>query len=241
MRCRRAKARWIEQSLLDVKARRQSRTLISIGPSRTGIRGAADPPIRAILATSPYLDDRRFLINRFEHLWPIPPLLADLNRRSIWGDPPELFDFFVGHRDTTCRPIFPTMEGTDPAAAVGKAVNHDIKSAADSARGCASGIFLRWIRNMEREMKIALGIPAIDLVNAFRRLHIAFFFFCSDRTASQGDAIGFDYFSLAKERQFPRRFFNEDLINRRVCRQMMPDWVRVKKDPDSADRRDDHD
>jgi hypothetical protein len=33
---------------------------------------------------------------------------------------------------------------------------------------------IRWIRNVQREMEIALGISAVDFVDPFRRFHVAF-------------------------------------------------------------------
>jgi hypothetical protein len=36
-------------------------------------------------------------------------------------------------------------------------------------------VFIRGIRNVQREMETALRVSAIDLVNPFRRLHVAFF------------------------------------------------------------------
>ena len=66
------------------------------------------------------------------------------------------------------------MKGANPPASVLNSVDHDIKTSRDSLRGRTLLVFIRWIRNVQREMETALRIPAIDLVDSFRRFHAGF-------------------------------------------------------------------
>jgi len=81
---------------------------------------------------------------------------------------------------------------------------------------------------MQRKMKAALRIPAVDLVNTFRCFHVALLFLRPDRAAAQGNAITLEPPAVAKERQFPFRFFDYDPIDRRSGGEGMPIVVRVE-------------
>ena len=142
-------------------------------------------------------------------------LWANLDCRAVWCHPPELFDFFVGERDATRRPIIPTMKGANPAVSIWNSVDHDVKTSGDTALGSACVVIIRWIRNMQRKMKAALRIPAVDLVDSFRRFHVALVFLRPDRAVAQRNAVSFEAFAVAKERQIPRRFLDDDPIDRR--------------------------
>jgi hypothetical protein len=41
---------------------------------------------------------------------------------------PEFLDLFIGERDATRSPVFPTMKRTNPAASVLNSVNHNVKT-----------------------------------------------------------------------------------------------------------------
>ena len=67
------------------------------------------------------------------------------------------------------------MKRANPAASVLNSVDHDVKTSRNSVRSRTLVVFIRWIRNVQREMETALRISAIDLVDPFRRFHVAFF------------------------------------------------------------------
>ena len=52
---------------------------------------------------------------------------------------------------------------------------HDVKTRRNAARSCTLVVFIRWVRNVQRQVEIALRISTIDFVNSFGRFHIAFF------------------------------------------------------------------
>ena len=60
-------------------------------------------------------------------------LWANLDGRPVQCNPPELFDFFVGKRNATRRPILPTMKRANPAASIWNSVDHDVKTGGDAA------------------------------------------------------------------------------------------------------------
>jgi hypothetical protein len=101
-------------------------------------------------------------------------------------------------------------------------VDHDVKTSGDTALCRASVIVIRWIGNVQRKMIAALRIPAVDLVDSFRRFHVALLFLRPDRAAAQCNAISLELPAVAKDRQFPGRFFDEDPIDRRSRAQGMP-------------------
>src|SRR5688500_18397070 len=95
----------------------------------------------------------------------------------------DLLDLIVGQRQTT-----------DSYAI---SVNEDVTTGRFSRRPCTvHGI---WIRDAKRKMKAALWIKPVDVIRAFRYLHIALLNFrsdtatcCADRIRSQQhERIGF--------------------------------------------------
>ncbi len=110
---------------------------------------------------------------------------------------------------------FRPMKRANPAASIWNSVDHDVKTGGDTALCRASVIVIRWIGNVQRKMKAALRIPAVDLVDSFRRFHVALLFLRPDRAAAQCNAISLELPAVAKDRQFPGRFFDDDPIDRR--------------------------
>jgi hypothetical protein len=155
-------------------------------------------------------------------------LRANLDGRAVRRDSPEFFDFLVGERDATRRPVLPTVKGANPAVSISNSVDHDVETGRDTALCGACVIVIRWIGNVQRKMKAALRIPAVDLVGSLRRFHVALLFLRPDRPAAQGNAISFEPLAVAKDRQFPGRFFDDDAIDRRSRGQGMPVVVCVE-------------
>src|SRR4030095_273017 len=92
-------------------------------------------------------------------------LRANLDRRAVRRDAPELFDFLIGKRDATRRPILPTMKGANPAESILNSVDHDVETGGNTALCGACLIVIRWIGNVQRKMKAALRISAVDPVD----------------------------------------------------------------------------
>src|SRR5215208_1840919 len=106
-------------------------------------------------------------------------LWMDFDCRAVRRNPPEFFDLLVGNCYATGGPIGPAMKGANPAASILNSVNHDVKTSRDSACSRTAVVFIRWIRNVQRQMETALRISAIDLVDPFWRFHVAFFLLCA--------------------------------------------------------------
>jgi len=166
-------------------------------------------------------------------------LWTNLDGRAVWCDPPKLFDFFVGKRDATRRPILPTMKRAHPAASILNSVDHDVETGGDAALCGACVIVIRGIGNVQRKMKAALRIPAVDLVDSFRRFHVALLFLRPDRAAAQRNAVSLEVPAVAKDRQFPGRFFDDDPIDRCFGGQGMPVVVCVEVNSQSQRTDDD--
>src|SRR5438128_3120415 len=99
-------------------------------------------------------------------------LWADLDCRAVRRHPPKFFDLFVGKSDATDGPILPTMERAHPAKSISNPVDHDVKTGGDTSLCSACVIIVRRIGNVQRKMKAALRIPAVDLIDTFRRVHV---------------------------------------------------------------------
>src|SRR5262249_13485884 len=113
--------------------------------------------------------DFRKIVGLPDRLW------ANLDCRAVGCYPPEFLDFFVGNCDATGGPIVPAMKRANPAASVSNPVDHDVRTGRNAACSRTLVIFIRWIRNVQREMEAALRISTINLVDPFRRFHVAFF------------------------------------------------------------------
>ncbi len=108
----------------------------------------------------------------------------DFNCALVGRDPPKLFNFFVAHCNTTSRPIFSTMKRAEPTATIRKPVNHNVATSREPPRCGPRSVFRGRIGDVEREMKIALWIAIIDLVDAFRGFLVAFLLFRTGRIAT---------------------------------------------------------
>src|SRR5262249_3618508 len=93
-------------------------------------------------------------------------LWANLDCRAVGCYPPEFLDFFVGNCDATGGPIVPAMKRANPAASVSNSVDHDVRTGRSATCSCTLVIFIRRIRNVQREMEAALRISTINLVGS---------------------------------------------------------------------------
>src|SRR5213595_1887659 len=130
---------------------------------------------------------------------PFLNLWANLDSRAVRRDPPEFFDFFVGKRDATRRPIPPAMKRAHPAESISNSVDHDVKTSGDTALDGVCAVISGLIGNVQRKMKTALRIPAVDFVNSFRRLHVALLFLWPDRAAAQRNPVGLETLAVPKD------------------------------------------
>src|SRR2546430_9131015 len=124
----------------------------------------------------------------------------NLNWRAIRCNPPYFLDLFVGNCDATGGPIFPAMKRANPAASILNSVNHDVRTGRNAMYSRTLVVFIRRIRNVQREMETALRISAIDLVDPFRRFHVAFFLFPAYRVPTQSDSVGLYLNTISKHR-----------------------------------------
>jgi hypothetical protein len=93
-------------------------------------------------------------------------LWTDLHGSADGDEVPDLVDLLVGDGDAAQSPVDDAVRGADEAAAVGKAVNHDV-----AARTCTDGgrplaIVGTGIRDMQRFVIGGMRVAAVDNVVA---------------------------------------------------------------------------
>ena len=96
-------------------------------------------------------------------------------------------------------------------------MNHDVASGRETFGRRAIDVVLLRIRNVEREVVIAVGLVEIDFVNPLRRALVAFVLLGADRRAAQRYRITFQNASVLKQRQSPRCFFHNDPVRHSVA------------------------
>ena len=116
-------------------------------------------------------------------------LRPNFDRRSVWYNAPKLFNLFIGNRNATDRPIVHPVKRTDPAKSIPDSMYHDLGSSGNPTLGGSRLVLIGRIRNVKREMEVALRITTVDLVNAFWSLHIAFLLFCAARILPKRNVI----------------------------------------------------
>ena len=104
------------------------------------------------------------------------------------------------------------MKRADPAATVSDSVNHDIAPGRHALRRGAIDVSLLRIRNVQRQMIIAVRFVEIDPVKSFGRALIAFLFLRADGRAAQGDAIRFQNGVTIQKREPACGFIHADAI-----------------------------
>ena len=100
-------------------------------------------------------------------------------------------------------------------------------------RGAIDVVLLR-IRDMQREMVIAVRLVEIDPVNAFRRSLIAFVFLRPEGRATQRHGISFQDPAILKQRQAAGRFLDENSVCHSVAGQGIKVQVSSRREPDNG-------
>ena len=114
------------------------------------------------------------------------------------------------------------MKRANPAASVLNSVDHDVKTSRNAAYNRSLVVFIRWITNVQCEMEIALGIPAVDFVDPFLA------FSCRLLPASRAAASGPKRFDTSLSDCHPEMPTIAWLIFRRPCDQS---WYRLARNP----------
>jgi hypothetical protein len=89
----------------------------------------------------------------------------------------------------------------------------------------AIDVALLRIRNVQRQMVIAVRLVEIDCVKAFRRPLIAFVFFHPRRRTTQRHSIGLQHSPVPHEDQPPRGFFDNEAVSHRIAGQGIEIYV----------------
>jgi len=76
------------------------------------------------------------------------------------------------------------MKRAEPTATIWKPVNHNVATSREPPRCGPRSVFSGRIGDMEREMKIAMWIAIINLVDAFWGFLVAFLLFRTGRIAT---------------------------------------------------------
>lgn len=121
--------------------------------------------------------------------WKIVALWADLYWRAHGHEVPYLVDLVVSDGYAAEGPVDGAVGGTDPAAAIGQAVNHDIAAGRDAKRDGPLAIVGIGIGNVQRLVIRRMGLAAVDDVMAFGRAAVAPAFLARESGGAERDLV----------------------------------------------------
>ena len=104
------------------------------------------------------------------------------------------------------------MRRANPSVSVGEAVHVDIAAWRYSPCTCGGAVVGIGIGDVDRLVKLAVCVPGIENVDAFRSLVIALPRFGPNRIAAERHFVGLDDLSLLQQLQSPVLFDNLDPI-----------------------------
>src|SRR5438270_12668862 len=93
-------------------------------------------------------------------------------------------DLEISARDAALGPLIASMKSPDPSATIWQSMNHDVTSGREVRNRGAIDVALLRIRNVQRQMVIAIRFVEIARVNPFRRSLIAFILLCPNGRAA---------------------------------------------------------
>ena len=136
----------------------------------------------------------------------------NLDRRAVLHQIPDFFDLDIGNRDAAVGPIPGAMGCTNKSLAVGQAVDEDVSSRRDAQFAGAFAVGCVRIRDVQRAMKLAVRISAVNYVDALRCFVITLLDFWANRISAEGDLVGLDCMAGVNELHGARAFVDEDSV-----------------------------
>lgn len=117
----------------------------------------------------------------------------NLNRRTVVHERPDFFDLLISNCNAAVGPIARAMRRGDESVAVRQAMDEDVPTRRHAEFAGALLIGSIRIGNVQRAVKLAVGVPAIDNVHAFRRPMVSLPCLRPDRLPSERDLVGFEH------------------------------------------------
>ena len=136
----------------------------------------------------------------------------DLNFGSHRNQLPYFINLCIRHGDAAIRPIGLAVQRPQIGKRPGQSMNHNCAAGprTDTARSflvCCTGI-----RNVQRQMELAMRIFCVDSVVALRRLVVAFNSLRANWDRSQSYFVRFEGSSAAQQRHGTSRFYDDDSV-----------------------------
>ena len=106
------------------------------------------------------------------------------------------------------------MESSDPAKTVLDSMYHNVAARCHAVSGGTLPIQFVRVGNVHRQVESASGVLSVQEVKAFRSFMISYSCLGAIRIPPNGNRIGANFLSLAKERHSMCTFANQDVIRR---------------------------
>ncbi len=143
---------------------------------------------------------------------PASSLWPDLDDRAVRNQLLDLFNLFIRDRNAAPCPIALQMSFADGTLAVWKPVYEDVASRLDTEPTSTLAIRRVGIRNMQRLVKLAPGIPSVDPVRSLRGAHVAFLDLRSHGMLTQGHSIRPEDFAVLEQEHLAAAFVDHDPV-----------------------------
>lgn len=147
---------------------------------------------------------------RSRRIWTVPQdLRVDGNQRPRIDHREDFFDLGVRHRDTAPRPVLSRV--WDQRVLL--TVDEDIAPRRLAKRTGFSAIFGVRVTDAERQMKAAIGVPAVDEIRAFRRFSVAFEFLVTNGRKAKFNIVFSECFAVVYKKHLSVCFVDNDTGN----------------------------
>jgi hypothetical protein len=125
---------------------------------------------------------------------------------------PDLFDLRVGHGDASIGPVSLPVQRAKISKRFCQAMDHDCPARPRTQLARLLLVCCAGIRNMQRHVKLALGVPGVDDVIAFGRLVVALHALRPHRHGPQSDFVRLQDFLSAQQGHGTRGLDDDDLV-----------------------------
>ena len=93
-------------------------------------------------------------------------------------------------------------------------MQHDVSTGADAEPSCCCNVFRVRIRDMVRLVEVAVGVPRVENVRAFRRATVALACLWDDRFAAESDPVRLKLLTLPKQNHLSLLFVDNHKVDR---------------------------
>src|SRR6476646_1946652 len=139
-------------------------------------------------------------------------LWLDLNPGSHRNQLPYFFNFRVRHGDAAIRPVSLAVKWSQKGKRFGQSMDHDCSAGPRARTARALLVSLAGIRDMKRQMELAMRVLGVDYVVSLGRFVIAFHALRADRHRSKRYFVDFEHLGAAQKRHGASGFHNDDPV-----------------------------